>query len=98
MEEGRRPVARPTMLTWGTGRQRLVLCLVLAAWTLAVHAPSRHGRFLAYDDETYITRNELVRDGLTLRGVAWAFSLDAGTVYWHPLTWLSHMLDVTLFG
>jgi Tfp pilus assembly protein PilF len=53
--------------------------------------------FISFDDPTYITENPYVRDGLTLRGLAWAFT----TMYaenWHPLTWLSHMLDSQLFG
>ena len=50
-----------------------------------------------YDDPDYVTANAQVQGGLTAEGVRWA--LTAGVASnWHPLTWLSHQLDVTLFG
>src|SRR5262249_36315041 len=67
----------------------LVLVLALYARTLA------HG-YVDFDDPVYVSRNEVVQRGLTLDGARWAFGFHAGN--WHPLTWLSHMLDVTLFG
>jgi hypothetical protein len=67
----------------------LVLVLALYARTAA------HG-FVAYDDPVYVSENEVVARGLTLEGAAWAFGFHAGN--WHPLTWLTHMLDVQLFG
>ena len=53
--------------------------------------------FLLADDPEYIFRNEVVRLGLTWQGLAWAFT-DYSLLNWHPLTWLSHMLDVQLLG
>ena len=53
--------------------------------------------FLQFDDADYVTQNPAVRSGLTLTGLQWAFTTShAGN--WHPLTWLSHMADVQLFG
>jgi protein O-mannosyl-transferase len=53
--------------------------------------------FVNYDDPDYVTANPTVTAGLTGKGVAWAFtSGHAGN--WHPLTWISHMLDCSLFG
>ena len=53
--------------------------------------------FVDYDDDSYVTRNRTVLAGLTRAGVVWAFT--TGHVgNWHPLTWLSHMLDVELWG
>lgn len=77
---------------------RLPLALVLiAAVTLAVYWPVLHNGFIDFDDEDYVTANMMVRQGLTLKGCVWAFTtVHAGN--WHPLTWLSHMLDVELFG
>ncbi len=75
----------------------LVLALVLALATLAVYAPVRSHAFLFYDDDTYVTENAVVSAGLTPHGVAWACTTFHAT-NWHPLTWLSHMLDVQLFG
>jgi Flp pilus assembly protein TadD len=53
--------------------------------------------FVNLDDNEYVFENAFVRKGLTLDGLRWAFtSFHSGN--WHPLTWLSHMLDVSLFG
>jgi tetratricopeptide (TPR) repeat protein len=71
--------------------------LALFAATLALYAPVRHHQFIDYDDPLYVTENARVRAGLTPDGARWAFTTThAGN--WHPLTWLSHMLDVQLFG
>jgi hypothetical protein len=69
----------------------------LALGTFALYAQVGTHAFLQYDDDLYVTANAAVRAGLTWSGVRWAFtSLDA--FGWQPLTWLSHMLDVQLFG
>ena len=73
------------------------LCLLLAAVTFAVFWPVKNCGYVNYDDPQYVTSNHQVRQGLTLKGVAWAFTTGQ-TANWHPLTWLSHMLDVQLFG
>src|SRR5207249_714194 len=53
--------------------------------------------FVNYDDPQYVFDNSMVRAGLTWRGITWALTTkDAAN--WHPLTWLSHMLDCQLFG
>jgi len=67
----------------------MLLVLALYARTLG------HG-FVAYDDPVYVRDNEVVGAGWTLEGLRWSFGFHAGN--WHPLTWLSHMLDVELFG
>jgi tetratricopeptide (TPR) repeat protein len=68
------------------------------AATLAVFWPvTRHG-FINIDDNVYVADNTRVREGLSWRGVVWAFSYDNATANWHPVTWLSHQLDVSLFG
>jgi Tfp pilus assembly protein PilF len=65
--------------------------------TIAVFAPVRHFGFLSWDDPSYVTENRHVLAGMTWQGAWWAFTTgDAAN--WHPLTWLSHMLDVQLFG
>ena len=71
--------------------------LVLALVTFAVYAPVlRHG-FVEWDDPYYVTENAHVRSGLSAGGIAWALR-STELANWHPLTWLSHMLDVSLFG
>lgn len=80
----------------GMSRPRLV-ALLLALLTLVVYLPvTRHG-FLTYDDDEYITENPVVPAGLTAAGVRWAFTTGCAS-NWHPLTWLSHLTDCTLFG
>jgi tetratricopeptide (TPR) repeat protein len=76
---------------------RAAIALALATLAIAVFAEVRHFGFLSWDDPSYVTENPHVLRGLTWRGVWWAFTTgDAAN--WHPLTWLSHMLDVQLFG
>ena len=76
---------------------RWAVALALAAATLAVYAPVRGHGFVDYDDDEYVFRNPHVQAGLDAESVAWAFtSLEAAN--WHPLTWLSHMLDYEMFG
>jgi hypothetical protein len=72
---------------------------LLAAATLAVFWPVCRHEFVNYDDPAYVTFNPMVQQGLTWRGAAWAFGqLHGEATYWHPVTWLSHMLDCELFG
>ncbi|MCE5282209.1 MAG: tetratricopeptide repeat protein [Deltaproteobacteria bacterium] len=71
--------------------------VVLVVLTVAVYGQTVQHGFISFDDDDYITNNDVVQRGLTWEGFLWAFS--APHVYnWHPLTWLSHMLDVQLFG
>jgi Flp pilus assembly protein TadD len=77
-------------------RPRLIV-LLLAMLTLAVYLPVVHNGFILYDDGDYVTRNKIVQGGLTLAGIKWAFTSFAFS-NWHPLTWLSHMMDCELFG
>ncbi len=71
--------------------------LFLAVSVLAVFGQvSDHG-FINFDDEDYVYDNPWVRSGLTSEGIRWALTAHfAGN--WHPLTWISHMVDVSLFG
>lgn len=71
--------------------------LLLAAITVIVYLPARNHGFLLFDDADYVTDNPMVQSGLTSAGIAWAFT-HFHSANWHPITWLSHMLDVQLFG
>lgn len=74
-----------------------LLSLFLAAVTMAIYSRVLLNGFVNYDDTLYVTENLHVQQGLTIEGLRWAFtSLDAAN--WHPLTWLSHMLDVQIYG
>jgi tetratricopeptide (TPR) repeat protein len=75
----------------------LLVALALIVLTLVVFWPVGRNDFVNYDDDLYITTNAPIQQGLTIQGILWAFrSTRAGN--WHPVTWLSHMLDVSLFG
>ena len=78
-------------------RIRAVICAVLAAITFAVYFQTTGFDFISLDDPGYIVDNEAVRQGLTVDGLRWSF-LSFHESNWHPLTWISHMLDVRLFG
>jgi Tfp pilus assembly protein PilF len=65
--------------------------------TLALYWPATGFDFINYDDPQFVTSNAHVQGGLNWEGVKWAFELNQGD-YWHPMTWLSLMLDVSLFG
>ncbi len=65
--------------------------------TLLLYWPVQQFDFVAFDDTAYVTENRIVRGGLTVGGLRWAFS-TFDVANWHPLTWLSHMLDVELYG
>jgi tetratricopeptide (TPR) repeat protein len=89
----RRSASRASHPRGGT----LWIPLALIVVSVAVYAPLGHFDFVKWDDPQYVTDNATVLAGLTWHGVAWAFTTTHGP-YWHPLTWLSHMLDVQLYG
>jgi protein O-mannosyl-transferase len=75
----------------------LALVAALVVLTLAVFAPVRHFDFVEIDDPLYVRENPHIAGGLTGDNVAWAFT-HQHAAYWIPLTWLSYMADVELFG
>jgi len=76
---------------------KFLICFLLAVVTAGIYWPVHRAEFVNYDDVDYVVENTHVRGGLTLDSVKWAFTTDhVGN--WHPLTWLSHMTDVQLFG
>lgn len=78
-------------------RKPFLPALTLALVTLLLYSPVIHHQFLNYfDDDFYITNNVHVRTGLSLDNAVWAFGFHEAN--WHPITWLSHMLDCQLFG
>jgi tetratricopeptide (TPR) repeat protein len=75
----------------------LLICLALAIITFAVFYQVYRFEFVNYDDPVYVTRNSNIQNGITFESIKWAFS-SGYACNWHPLTWLSHMLDWQLFG
>ena len=74
-----------------------LLALGIGLLTIWVYAPVRAFDFVNWDDLGYLTENPQVQAGLSARNLLWALTTQHAP-YWHPLTWLSHMLDVSLFG
>jgi protein O-mannosyl-transferase len=75
------------------------ISLALVVLTLVLYAPVRHHGFISLDDTSYVSENEHVVGGLTTANAWWAFTgFSAQAANWHPVTWLSHMLDVEAFG
>ena len=85
-----------TRSTLKTHRDVLV-CLFLVIATVAVYWQVRNHEFVNFDDDGYVTENSYVQDGLTRESIIWAFTAT-DVANWHPLTWLSHMLDCQLYG
>lgn len=73
------------------------LSLSLAAATLLLYGRTAGYPFINYDDHAYVTDNPHVTQGLTWENLGWAFR-SGYAANWHPLTWVSHQLDVQLFG
>ncbi len=80
-------------------RKKLIVLVyvALAIVTFAAYAQVLQNDFIDFDDDHYVTKNADVRAGLTWRGLRWAFTTTHAS-NWHPVTWLSHMLDCQLFG
>jgi len=83
--------------TPGTKRRVLLISLLLAVVTFIVFFQVIQSEFVNFDDDVNITENQIIRNGLTAKGIVWSFTtVHAG--FWHPLTWLSHLIVVQLFG
>ena len=74
-----------------------VVSLSLVALVWAVFGQALTFGFVNYDDANYITENPVVQRGVTLQGLCWALTYG-GIGHWHPLTWVSHMLDCQIYG
>jgi tetratricopeptide (TPR) repeat protein len=87
------------MLTDNLTKKQLfaALCLVLALVTAALYWPITHDGFVDFDDSQYIIGNPHITSGLSWTNVVWAFK-SGEAANWHPLTWMSHMIDCDLYG
>ncbi|MBW2570177.1 MAG: tetratricopeptide repeat protein [Deltaproteobacteria bacterium] len=75
----------------------LIISLLLIAAILISYWQVKDFDFICFDDKPYVTENRRVQSGLTVKGFIWAFTTFHAS-NWHPLTWLSHMLDCELYG
>lgn len=87
----------PLPMIGSVREQTLLALLLLVVLTFGLYATSLHNQFVNYDDPSYVLENPHVNTGLSVANVKWAFTGTASD-NWHPLTWLSHMFDVTAFG
>ncbi len=94
------PAAASSSHLW---RWKISICLMLAMVTATVYLPVRHYEFINYDDDMFVTLNPHLRNGLSWEAVDWSFAAglihtDSNVDYWRPLSYLSHALDVEMFG
>jgi hypothetical protein len=78
-------------------RRELLVCLFLMLMTYFAYQQVGDHEFVTFDDGLYVTENVRVKSGINLENIAWSFTTTHAS-NWHPLTWMSHMLDVSLFG
>ncbi len=94
----RAPAETPREAVLSTPRFATIgVVVLLFLLVFAIYAQVRSHQFIDFDDPQYVANNEQVLRGLTWSGVRWAFT-QIHAAYWLPLTWISHMLDVQLFG
>lgn len=89
------PVGSAQQSDW---RLVVFLAVLLAVGTAAVYAPAMRNGFVNLDDPDYVTRNPHVLAGLTRADIRWGLGSSYPSSNWHPLTWISHMADVQLYG
>lgn len=75
----------------------LLICIFLAVSTIVAFWQVYQSDFVNFDDPIYVTENRYVQHGLSVQGIRWAFT-SSHADFWHPLTWLSLMLDYQLYG
>ena len=75
----------------------ILIYFFLVTITASVYWQVQHHDFVIFDDNEYITENPRIHDGLNTDSIIWAFT-SFHSNNWHPLTWISHMLDVKYFG
>lgn len=80
-----------------TFQRSALMAVMLAAVVLAVFWRVHAHEFVSYDDQNYVVNNTHVTSGLSLENVRWAMTATHAS-NWHPVTWVSHMIDCELFG
>src|SRR5215207_7842345 len=92
-----RAAASPARPAERHGSRVVWICAVLVLLNVVVFGAVRRFEFVNWDDPTYILENANVVKGLTWETARWAITTGSSP-YWHPVTWLSHLLDVSTFG
>ena len=78
-------------------RSLAIVSILLVVAVIILYSRTGNFQFVNLDDQSYVTRNPHLDGGLPGENIAWAFT-SAYSSNWHPLTWLSHMVDLQLFG
>jgi Tfp pilus assembly protein PilF len=79
--------------------RKIIICLLLVLSIMALYGKVRHYDFINFDDNVYVYQNPNILSGLTKESLVWSVNFqEKDKNYWHPLTWLSHLLDVELYG
>jgi Flp pilus assembly protein TadD len=76
----------------------MLMAAILSLATLILYLPVVGHPFFPMDDQEYVAANPVVSEGLSPAGLRWALTSVGYAANWHPLTWISHMADVSLFG
>ncbi len=87
---------QPTALFSSPEKRNVILCLLLVVATLVLYNPVNRHPFVNYDDDVYVTENPHIENGLRADTIAWALT-STDQANWHPLTWMSHAVDYSLF-
>ena len=90
-------ITRPRVVAFGLDSSPRRVALILAFLTALIYLPVCFHDWIFYDDPAYVLDNSVVRQGITWAGLKWAIA-GSHASNWHPVTWLSHMLDCQLFG
>jgi protein O-mannosyl-transferase len=77
--------------------RNVAACLLIFAAVVALYYPVISHPFTDYDDDSYVTQNTHIREGITWNTIRWAFE-SSDNANWHPLAWISHALDIEFFG
>ena len=85
------------MQTRQTNKIKCIGIILIVLLTTIAYFPLFEADFIEFDDRLYVTKNDWVRAGMTWSGTVWAFT-QFHSANWHPLTWLSHMLDCEIYG
>ncbi len=73
-------------------------CTILIVIVFSIYFQVQNHEFVNFDDDSYVTANPYVQDGLSINSLAWSFTFNKFDGHWHPLTWQSHMLDYEIAG
>ena len=90
-------VLRPTRKPVPAFVSDLLIVVALAVATFLLYLPALSNNFVDFDDPRYVTSNPVVKRGMTLHGISWAFTTSS-VANWQPMLWLSHLATVSLFG